>query len=71
MPNEIVEFNPENDDSAEIVVIEDDSDVNEIMIQQSHKKIHLIRRNLDSPQGGGSKTRKILACQIQGMSAFM
>jgi len=41
VPNEIVEFNPENDDSAEIVVIEDDSDVNEIMIQQSHKKIHL------------------------------
>ena len=39
MPNEIVEFNPENDDSAEIVVIEDDFDVNEMMIQQSHKKI--------------------------------
>lgn len=51
VPVEIEEFNLENDSSVEIVVMEDNSDVDEMLFQQTHKKTHQSRRNSSSPQG--------------------
>ena len=59
---EIEEFVPEE----EKLVLEDDhdseSDFGEMVILQSKEKSKLGKRNSNSPQGGGSKTGKILAC---------
>jgi hypothetical protein len=54
---EIVEYNPEHDNSALDEGIDEDSDLEELVFQKSKKKI-LQEKSFNSPQGGGSKTRK-------------
>lgn len=68
---EIVEFDPDNDNSIEVVVTDDESEIEEMPFQKSLKKNQSNTRKLKFSLGGGSKTKKIWACKTPGMSAFL
>jgi hypothetical protein len=53
------------------VGIDDESEIEEMLFQKSTKKNQSSMRKFKFSPGGESKTKKILACKTQGMSAFL
>jgi hypothetical protein len=64
-PNSCVEFVPCEDHIINIVSSDEDSDIGEMLFQQSKEKSKFGRKKrFGFSPGGGTKTTKILACQF-------
>jgi preprotein translocase subunit SecF len=69
---EIVEFVLSEDQVTINVSSDEGSDIEEMLIQKTKEKTRMVKtKDSVSPQGGGSKTRKILACMVIGILKFL